>query len=172
MRKYSYLIIVVLSSITFSVHSQSDNKFHYKNSAHLELGGHGVVYSLNYERILINRTSFKTAIQAGMSYYPPSIGLRDTWFPFCVNELISFGNHHLEAGLGLIINREAGRDIENNPTTWFWSFLAAGRIGYRFQKPNSRLLFRIGFTPFYELDRNVYGGEFIPHGGVSLGYAF
>jgi hypothetical protein len=54
-----------------------------------------------------------------MSYYPPSVGFRDTWFPVCVNELFSFGIHHLEAGLGFVINKEAVRDVENNPTTWY-----------------------------------------------------
>jgi len=43
-----------------------------------------------------------------------------------------------------------------------------GNFGYRHQKPNGRFIFRIGFTPLYELD----GKELHPSGGLSFGYSF
>jgi hypothetical protein len=165
------LILIVLAYPSLG-QVEDGGVFQNKNNLQLELGGHGFAYSLNYERIIVNLAKYKTTIQLGASYYPPSIGFRDMWFPICINELFSFDKHHLEAGLGFVFNREAGRDLENNPTEWFWSTLAAGRIGYRYQKPSGRLLLRIGFTPFYELDRYSHGDKFHPSGGVSIGYAF
>jgi len=49
-----------------------------------------------------------------------------------------------------------------------WSSFLTGRVGYRYQKPNGRFIFRIGFTPLYELD----GNELHPSGGLSFGYGF
>jgi hypothetical protein len=148
---------------------QSINKFQHKNSFQFELGGHGLVYSINYERLIINANRFKTAAQLGCSYYPPSTGVRDLWIPFGINEIISFGKHHIEAGLGYVLIREAARDQENNPDYWFWTNLYSGRIGYRFQKPDGRLILRAAFTPVIEYDAAF---EFHPLGGVAVGYSF
>jgi hypothetical protein len=53
-------------------------------------------------------------------------------------------------------------------TTRDWSAFLTGRVGYRYQKPNGRFIFRIGFTPLYELD----GNELHPSGGLSFGSSF
>ena len=166
-----HLTVFFFSLITLSaISQQTDNKkFHHRNSFQIELGGHGLFYSLNYERILVNGQNFKTNAQLGISYYPPSTGVRDVWMPIYINELYSFGNHHIEGGLGYVVIREAIRDTENNPEEWFWSGLFTGRIGYRFQKPDGRLILRAGFTPFMEHD---IATEFHPSGGASIGYSF
>lgn len=166
-----HLTVFLLSLITLSAISQQtdDKKFQHRNSFQIELGGHGLVYSINYERILVNAQNFKTTAQLGISYYPPSTGVRDVWMPICVNELYSFGNHHIEGGLGYVVIREARRDTENNPDEWFWSGVFTGRIGYRFQKPDGRLILRAGFTPFME---HGTAHEIHPSGGASVGYSF
>jgi len=100
---------------------KSSSKFQNKNSFQLDLGGHGLFYSINYERILLNANKFKTASQFGISYYPVTTSIRDIWMPLGLNEILSFGKHHIEAGIGYIVIREATRDLENNPDDWFWS---------------------------------------------------
>jgi hypothetical protein len=188
MKKIILLIWLSTISITAICQEQPiDNKLQYKNSIQFDVGGHGLFYSLNYERILLNGNNFKTAAQAGISYYPASTGIRDVWIPISINELYTIGNHHIEFGLGIVPIREAARDADNNPRYWFWSGLFSGRIGYRYQKPGGRFLFRAGFTPVVEsgleythlgesMDRTytwVSGfREFIPLAGVSIGYAF
>ena len=166
-----HLIVSFLFLITITAFSQqpSEHRFQNRNSFQVELGGHGLAYSFNYERIIINGNNFKTATQIGMSYYPSSTGIRDIWLPICINELYSFGSHHIEGGIGYVIIREATRDIENNPDEWFWSGVFTGRIGYRYQKPDGRLVLRAGFTPFME---HGTAHEFHPSGGVSVGYSF
>ena len=166
-----HLTVFILSLITISAVPQQikDNSQQNKNSFQIELGGHGLVYSINYERILFNAQHFKTAAQIGFSYYPPSTGVRDIWMPVCINELYSLGNHHIEGGVGYVVIREAIRDAENNPDEWFWSGVFTGRIGYRYQKPEGHLVLRAGFTPFME---HGTAHEFHPSGGVAVGYSF
>jgi hypothetical protein len=166
-----HLTVFFLSLVTISAISQqvNDKSFQNNNSFQIELGGHGLFYSLNYERIIINGNNFKTATQVGISYYPPSAGMRDVWFPICINEIYSLGSHHIEGGIGYVIIREATRDAENNPDEWFWSGVFTGRIGYRYQKPDGRLVLRAGFTPFME---HGTAHEFHPSGGLSVGYSF
>ena len=169
MKKHLVILFCIITFFpTFSQDIRS-NKFQNKNSFQLDLGGHGLFYSVNYERILINGNRFKTASQLGISYYPASTGIRDIWMPIGVNEMLSFGKHHIEAGLGYIVIREATRDLENNPDVWFWSGIISGRVGYRYQKPGGRLILRAAFTPFMERGS---AHEFHPSGGISVGYSF
>lgn len=167
------IIILLLFYFAFG-HLLSQNKgynvFSRKNNIQIEAGGHGLFYSANFERFLFNKPKHKTAIQVGISYYPPKTGIRDIWLPVIINHLFSFKNNHLELGAGYNFIREAGRDYYNNTTTWYWSGMFIGRLGYRYQNPEKRMLFRVGFTPFAEKLGNGY--EFYPSGGVSVGYSF
>ena len=166
------LIAIVI--ITFAIQSvfcqENVNlpfEFQHKNSIQLELFGHGVFYSVNYERILINGEKYKTTGQAGFAWYPPATDVREFWIPVSINELVSFNKYHLEFGLGTAFTNEEMQDLTGE-TTRDWSTFLTGRVGYRYQKPNGRFIFRIGFTPLFELD----GNEFHPSGGLSFGYSF
>lgn len=167
-----HLIIILLSGIGLTVFSQTDSSrppnFAHRNSVQFELFGHGLIYSANYELIVINQPRFKTAVQAGVSYFPPTVGFRPVWIPVGINELISFGRHHLEIGLGQVITPEMGHDLHGNEKLQ-WDFLLSGRLGYRYQKPDGRLIVRAGFTPFYEY-QDPHG--FHPSGGLAVGYSF
>ena len=127
-------------------------------------------YSLNYERVIINGISFKTTAQAGISYYPKNTGIRDIWMPLVINELLSFNKHHIELGAGYVLIREASRDLDGNPESWFWSGVLTGRLGYRYQLYDGRINIRAGFTPFLEYEDQYY--EFHPSGGLAIGYCF
>ena len=156
--------------LSFSAGQESElKKFNFKNSAQVEVGGHGLFYSFNYERVIFNGSSFKTTAQAGISYYPKKTGVRDLWMPLVINEILSFTKHHIELGAGYVVIREAFRDLENNPISWFWSGVLTGRLGYRYQIPDGRINIRVGFTPFLEYDYNY---EFHPSGGLAIGYCF
>ena len=167
-----HLFIILLSGIGLTAFSQTDSsrppKFAHRNSVQFELFGHGLIYSANYERILINKPRFKTAVQAGVSYFLPTVGFRPVWIPVGINELVSFGKHHLEIGVGQVITPEMGHDLQGNEKLQ-WDFLLSGRLGYRYQKPDGRLIVRAGFTPFYEYQG---GHGFHPSGGLAVGYSF
>lgn len=166
-------IIVVLLFTVFSLKVSGQelaksirSSFNNKNSLQFELFGHGLVYSLGYERILFNGDRFKTTGQVGFSYFPKSTDIRTIWIPIAINGLVSFTQHHIEFGLGHVF----AHDSE-------WEPFASFRVGYRYQKPDGRLLFRVGFTPFIEyksaLEFGVSRNVFVyPSGGAAIGYNF
>ena len=179
MEKHFIFFIVILLINSNSIRAQNNGIFENKNSVQVEFGGHGLFYSFNYERIFINTNKFKSAGQFGISYYPPKSGIRDIWMPIGINEIFSFNNHHIETGLGFVIIREAIGKPDYSRSDWFWSGLMSGRVGYRYQKPKGHLILRVAFTPFLELSslsgvRYINGpqAEFIPFGGLSIGYSF
>jgi hypothetical protein len=161
------IIVLAIQSVFCQEKVNLPFEFQRKNSIQLELFGHGLFYSVNYERILINRENYKTTAQAGFAWYPPATDLREFWVPVSLNELVSFNQHHIEFGLGTVFTNEEMQRLTGENTR-DWSTFLTGRVGYRYQKPNGRFIFRIGFTPLYELD----GKEFHPSGVLALGYSF
>ena len=111
--------------------------------------------SLNYDRLLFrsNPDNYNIAIRCG-------IGIGLPWYSIPVTvSYLSGGKHKLELGAGLVY-AEGGFDVHEK------SIIPTALIGYRFQKHQGGLIFRIGITPFYE-DRRIR-----LLGGLSLGYAF
>lgn len=165
--------ILIITCFTLTAFSQkitgADQSFARNNSIQLELFGHGLFYSVNYERIILNGQKFKTTAQAGISYYPPSTGVIDIWIPVVLNELISFNQHHAEVGAGYIFINEALRGMENEVMSRNWDGFITARLGYRYQKPAGRFLFRAAFTPIFEYSETK---EFHPSGGLAVGYIF
>lgn len=167
----SIFIFVSLATTTYCQETTSpDLKFNNKNSFQVELFGHGLFYSINYERIILNAEKFKASGQIGISYYPKQTGMIELWIPVLINEIISFDKHHLEMGLGFVFTNDPWLSFENgiNKGDDGGGF-AIGRLGYRYQKPNGRLLFRAGFTPFVEI---LGYNDFHPSGGLAIGYNF
>lgn len=131
--------------------------FERKNSVQLELGGPALFYSLNYERVLLNKPRLKTTGEVGISLIPlDHLYLIVT--P-AVNQLISFGSHHAEVGAGILFGY-----------TGISYFYIISRIGYRYQRPSARFFFRIRHTPFFVESEGIY--HYLPWGGISLGYTF
>ncbi len=157
-------------------------KFKFKNAFQLDLFGHGLIYSLNYERILINKERFKTTAQVGGSFYPKSVGFRALWLPIMRNQHFSFDKHHILVGLGHVLTKDNIKRVEPPASYAYlydeteWAHIAALREGYRFQKPDSRFLFRVAFTHFFEYNKKAPYREmlfdFYPSGALTFGYNF
>ncbi len=169
------LLTVLFAVLTCKTYSQNmdtvNTKFFYKNSVQLELGGHGLFYSLHYERVLLNAQKWKTTVQGGAAYYPPQSGIIDIWLPLLLNELISFNKHHIEFGLGYVFTNEAIRSENLEVISREWHGFFTGRLGYRYQKPDGRFLLRVAFTPVFEY-QNSTSLEMHPLGGLAVGYTF
>ena len=143
------------------------------NSLQIEIGGNGLVYSLSFERILINGNKLKTSAQLGFAYYPEFIGILEFWAPVQITEIISFGNHHLEVGLGYIPIRASTREPDKSIASWDWYSLYTGRVGYRYQPPDSKWLLRAGYTPIIMHEPNSSNKfETIHSAGLGMGFAF
>lgn len=167
------ITLIALIALSCVAHSQMTEvpgtKFTYKNSVQAELFGHGLFYSLNYERVILNGQKFKTTGQLGMAYYPPETGYINVWIPLVVNEIYTINKHHVELGFGHVFTNEALLDFDGSTISRSWGGFLTGRLGYRYQKPNGRLIIRVGFTPFLEYEDFF---DFHPSGGLSIGYGF
>ena len=166
--------------------NNSSAQFQKYNSVSLELGGHGVFYSINYERVFLNRERWKIAGDVGLSWYPQKTGMIDFWIPTLITGLISFNQHHLEAGFGHIytIENPPPENYLGLPVPNYHNNLITCRFGYRYQKPNGRLILKIAYTPMQEYavinkkvdpyitENRYYMSEFHYLAGISIGYAF
>jgi hypothetical protein len=159
----SVLLIITLSTSLFSQDTiRKAMPFVKKNSVQAELLGNGFyLFSVNYERIILNGSRFKTAGQIGIGgFFSGEINI-----PIVINEIISFNDNHLEIGLGYIAIPNAGNSI-----------VLTGRLGYRYQKPDSHFVFRLGFTPIIGMEKNGTSTDLVRvlyyWGGITFGYCF
>lgn len=147
-----------------------ETRFSKPNSIQFELLGQGFVYSINYERILLNGTLLKTAVDAGIAFYPPVTDMTNFVIPLSLNEILTFGNHHLELGIGTAIQFDVYNPSESGVNYRDFDCYYNGRLGYRFQNPKGKYLFRIGYTPFLYTSPDLV--EYTHWGGISFGYNF
>lgn len=165
--KKLFTILSVLSCLTSQAQTTTEDfKFKKLNTFSLELGGPGIQYGLNYERVLINGHRFKTTAQFGISYYPPSASMRNLWMPITINEVYSFNaQHHLEIGFGAMLVADQYEASPGGPSTWELEWMLTARLGYRYVSKNNRFTCRFGITPVLE-------EEFHFLVGASIGYSF
>ncbi|MFA6058014.1 MAG: hypothetical protein WC756_07435 [Taibaiella sp.] len=170
MKNLTILILLTLLAIHASAKQDkySYEKFKYKNTAQIELMGLGAAYSLNYERNVVNLAHVKISFQLGAAYLPPSTGWINLHFPVSINQLISFNRHHIELGIATMFTFSEVRHDAPLRDYDFENFLAV-KIGYRYQKPNGRMQYKILFTPVIEYEHH---NEFTPWGGITIGYNF
>jgi hypothetical protein len=129
-----------------------------KNVVYAELLGPGLLYSINYERVIT--PNFTTRI--GASFVPISFDSRreDMFylFPIMANYLSGEGNSKLELGVGVDV-------IVDNTTP---GVLLVGSLGYRYQPTNGGFHFRIVASPILA----PITGFILPSIGCSVGTCF
>jgi len=180
MKKIVAIIILAhIFSVLFAQGQTSNKERSPKvNSIQLDLGSYGFLCSVHYERILLNFNKFTTSGRLGFTAQKELIPEdASIFFPFEFNEFCTIKNHHLEVRLGFIVS-----DYFNyvNWSTGKWTFFDrfTGRIGYRYQKPGGKVLFRIGFTPCFYSFPNYTGDSYSTsykyrHSfGIAIGYCF
>jgi len=164
------ILVIILSSCTLpNIHAQEQMTRPYKqNQFFLELGGNGIFYSVNYERLLSENFS----IRGGIGYTPGLIFVEGTFIhiPVTASYLIGSNSSKFETGLGFTYF--SGKDVEifglegEDKSV----ILLTGIIGYRYISQNG-FVFRIAFTPFYN-PNETEDSKFLPSGALSFGYAF
>lgn len=136
--------------------------FNRVNSLNIELFGFTPLGTVYYERLLINKNKFKTSGQ---------IGFGVEGIPVIANEILSLNNNHFELGLGILLPEKLFSDSRDITRPFL-----TGRIGYRYQKPDGRFVFRAGIMPIATQDEygiNAFTAKTTyiwP--GFSFGYAF
>jgi hypothetical protein len=147
------------------------------NAIYLEVLGSGFIYSINYDRTLMN--IFSMRIGFGYFPFPPvtqtnadgvtstvnasltSVPISLSWFPFGAT------SSKLEIGAGAtyidLVARKVGKSATGSGTN------ISGILGYRYQPSDGGFLFKIAFTPIFS---SPIFSKFQPWGGLTLGYAF
>lgn len=153
-----------------------------KNAVYLELGGNGVYYSLNYEKIFYQRGLFKSAARIGVSAFPKNIETEtktywDAALPLELIGLIGRSKHHLELGVGYTPYYYADTKFEIGSRgfefdRYRYSAVMPFRLGYRYQKPEGGFLFRAGYMPVLSFHPDTIRPWTWVYGGISFGMSF
>jgi len=154
------LITICCFLIVFSMFAQNAE---LNNHIYLELGGHEIMYSLNYERMI----SEDFSLRAGASAWKFGIfkSDRDNYmiFPVTLNIITGKTKHHNEFGAGVdFIFRNDTSEDKNKDYIVPITFAA-----YRYHYDNG-WVFRGSFTPFYDIEEE----KIIPYFGLSYGRMF
>lgn len=141
------------------------------NAAYFELLGNGGLFSVNYERALMPalRVRIGAASWTAESFWSDA-ETRIRTFPMMLHVVPGGGAHHLEAAIGLLPGHR-GRDVGESGA--FMTLI--GLIGYRYEPPARRFIFRAGVTPFYGFGdpATAYPDPgFLPSLGLSFGARF
>ncbi len=113
------------------------------NSIYAEAFGQGFCWSLNYDRMIITKSTIHHSFSAGLVYVPKVIGFGDGVYygiPISYNLLFGKKNHHFEFGLGLT-NMLVFPEINNGLSKYY--LCLTPKVGYRFQKPNGGLFLKV-----------------------------
>jgi hypothetical protein len=146
-----------------------------RNSVFIELGGNGLLYTLNYDRVVneifsirggIGYLSLDGTTTSGGQTRAGKVSMLG--IPLLANYMLGSDNHKLELGAGMTLFWASGTVSSADMVSSGSGIGAVGTavLGYRYVPRNGGLTFRIGFTPLFS------NRGFLPWGGVSLGYVF
>lgn len=154
------------------------NKSFKKNTVFLELGGNGFINSINYDRLFTLKDSLiSVSFRLGFGLYKSNESDSSIIkvLPLEVNFLLGKKQNYLELGFGYTPSFGYRTFRQNNVVyaTKNFDFNIIGRVGYRYQKPEGGIFFRLGFTPIIYRDY-INAGKFkiAPWGGISAGISF
>lgn len=166
----SIFLLLIISLIAKSSGAQIA-----KNTVYLELLGNGGLYSINYDRILVDAAKYKLSSSIGYGLYKSE---NIEGIPFEVNFL--FGHkHYFELGTGIsyikgLTQIEPGCLNGAVSSTIYNTY----RIGYRYQKDEKGFFLKVAVIPFvrlYEYEEDFKSDTdkaFFVSAGAAVGYSF
>ncbi|WP_299702486.1 hypothetical protein [uncultured Pontibacter sp.] len=164
------LLVFFLLLLGFSASAQTyRDSFRARNAVYGELGGNGDFLSVNYDRIVYQKSMVKAALRIGITTNAFFTAEESGVYPVIPVEalgIIGRYQKHFEFGLGYTRRFTNDPDLLQN--------LYFSRIGFRYQQPTGGLVVRVGFTPFLSTESNPRrpGAAIIPRFGLSVGYSF
>lgn len=187
MKKLRYMLLIIPFTIHSAAYAQQK-----KNSLYLELLGNGVLYSVNYDRIIPISKHLKLAPRVGIEYIPSfnnrsgfSRDYKNLHIPLELNLLAARAansKNMAEVGLGLslfsmknyyVYYVESNKVDEKNKMAKVTTL----RLGYRHQKPQGGLMYRAGILVKLSQDdfsKSRVGDDLFYRlwPGFSVGYTF
>ena len=159
---------LLIGSLSASAQNYRDS-FRARNAVYGELGGNGDLLSVNYDRIVYQKSMVKAAFRIGIASNQFFSAEEPGFYPVVPVEalgMIGRFQKHFEFGLGYTRRFTNEPDLLQN--------LYFSRIGFRYQNPTGGLVVRVGFTPILSTESNTKspGAAFIPRFGLSVGHSF
>lgn len=143
-----------------------------KSAVSLELGGNALLYSLNFDRVLVQSDTYKGTLRIGVGVLPYLESVKENrtflFVPIEFNNLFGPYNHFFELGLGITLNNSI-----QGANHWI-----TGRAGYRVHPFKTGFYFRTGIVLVYIpyanplMNRNESRDFFLPIPSVAWGVAF
>ncbi len=158
--RYKCIFFASLIFVIFTANLEAQSLRQARNRVFFEAFGPGIVYSMNYERILNNRF----AVRFGISGWPQSgyqyvlgFGMASIRVGSPVHSL------HLGIGTGLAWFSDVDLLEQSNVVGMY----GTASLSYQFQPRSRGFFLRISYTPFFSLEAVA------PlWGGISLGWIF
>lgn len=156
----SIFIIFIIQN----VQAQSEEKVkQVKNTVYLELfGSAGAVYNITYDRIILSSGQNNLSAAIGLQYFPLGVTEEENHNIYSISPQINYFTgkiHRFELGLGFAYDFYEG------------GFVFPLRIGYRYQKNEGGMFYKVGFTPLYSNDL-FWHTTILPWGGIAVGWSF
>lgn len=144
------------------------------NSLFVELGGPGLLYSLNYER-LFGDTNVGLRIGASVAGIEVD-GRSATWvsIPLVGSYYLGGQDHKLQLGAGMVFLAGSATPSDDGPLLTAGGFApyATVVVGYRYIPRSGGLNASIGVSPLVYFDQADEQVKILPWGGGSLGIGF
>ena len=147
--------------------------FAQNNTIYFELLGNGLVYSLNYDRMVTDKISVRAGyggLTVSQVSSTPGVLFEDikiTLIPVLANYLRGEGSHKLEVGGGIVLITVdyTGSMEDLDFKIGAEGSVFTGNVGYRYQKPEGGFFFKASLCPFF-------GETMVTSVGLGLGYSF
>lgn len=152
------LLVFCLSANT--AEAQVEPQLEAKNAVYIEIGGNGLLYTLNYDY----RLNPDWAARAGIMYASGD-GVSLTLVPLTANYLYGT-KHNLEIGAGITYFAVSASGDDEFMGIGASTVAFTTNVGYRYQSLDGGFVFRAGIAPIF-----TEFGTF-PMPGVSFGYGF
>jgi hypothetical protein len=145
------------------------------NLVFLELGGNGILYTLNYDRAIAGGFTIRVGVGQVLEGANPIASADDELasvdalgIPILANFVGGGDRHRLELGAGVTLLYASARSATRYraATDAGVTTLATALIGYRYVPPGGGFTYRAGFTPL------VSAAGVLPWAGLSFGYLF
>ncbi|HQF42505.1 MAG TPA: hypothetical protein PK073_06290 [Ignavibacteriaceae bacterium] len=163
-RNFKSLLLISILLTSFASYAQLSEQANKKNQLYFELGGNGIIYSLNYERLLTESLT----LRAGIGITPGMIFVEGTFIhiPLTVSYLIGGARSKFETGLGAVYLSGSDIKVFGLQAGELSAVALTGIIGYRYTSRGGFVL-RVLFTPFYNSSAE---SKFFLSGGISFGF--
>ncbi|MEQ1797627.1 MAG: hypothetical protein ABL872_06725 [Lacibacter sp.] len=169
--KICILLFVFFTAVTLSAQSPADGE-NARNTFFAEYLSTGTFFSVNYDRVFWNGSSFSASYRFGVSAAKNSIGL-----PVGISFFNGRGNSHAEFGLVVIPFVEDYKYLFSAGNRSDKKLYIVPGAGYRFQKPGGGFFFKSILAPVIFLDPRSdnfwkMDGKLLPGITVAAGYSF